>query len=487
MNINMLSDEDKMPMLETILDNLREGVNVVNENGILIFSNRASADYAHSTVSKMIGSQITEFYPRAALLEVLRTKKPQLDVKIEHDDGRKYVVNAVPLIINGKFKGGVATFRDVTEIENLGQKLELLKQELTFSKVDDAFELIVGKDGSLKEAIIIAQRSIGALGGPRHSVISGESGTGKTLLARAMFYFAKKIHVISEDASFIEVNCAQFTNPDIAAVEIFGSEKGAFTGATEKRGLFELADGGVLFLDEAHALAHYQTMLLKAVESGKIRRIGGRKDIDINVIVIAASTKNLKNVLLPELYQRLAQYEIKLPPLRERPLSEKEKLLNCFIENYEYSAGDKYNVRLKIDFTNEAKGILLNAYYPRNIRQFRDITYATIDAAVPLISDVPASKKVTAVVDINHIPFYMFESGGSEKAYKEQEESKTIESFNFDDSNMNREEILDKIIFTLNEKGLGPRKIARVLEKKGYDIKYYQVAYRLKKQRNSNI
>ena len=324
MNIEM-SYEDKITMLKMVLDNIREGVNVVDEEGTIIFANKASADYANSAPQEMIGTNIRNFYPRAALLEVLKTKKPQLDVKIEHDNGRKYVVNAVPLIINGNFKGGVATFRDITEIENLGKKLELLEMELTLSKTDSAFDMIIGKDSSLKDAILIAQRAMGALGGPRHCVITGESGTGKTLLARAIYHFAKKIHVIPEDASFIEVNCAQFTNPDIAAMEIFGSEKGAFTGATEKKGLFELAHDGIIFLDEAHALEHYQTMLLKAIESGTIRRIGGRKEIETNTIVIAASTKDLKKVLLPELYQRLAQYEIKLPPLHERPLDEKEK------------------------------------------------------------------------------------------------------------------------------------------------------------------
>lgn len=475
--------EDKILMLETVLDNLREGINVVDEKGALIYTNTTSANYAGSTIPEMIGKPINKFYPKAALLDVLRTKKPQLDVRIEHNDGRKYVVNAVPLVIKGKFKGGVATFRDVTEIENLAEKLEFLKMELTLSKVSDAFNLIVGRDGSLKDAIFIAQRSIGALGGPRHSIITGESGTGKTLLARAMYYFAKKIHVISQDASFIEVNCAQFTNPDIAAVEIFGSQKGAFTGATEKKGLFELAHGGVLFLDEAHALEHYQTMLLKAIESGKIRRIGGRKDIDVNVIVIAASTKNLKNVFLPELYQRLAQYEIKLPPLRERPLEEKEKLLKCFKESYEQNAADRYNIKLKINFTNEAKGILLNAHYPRNIRQFRDIVYATIDAAVPLIHNVPQTKKVNALIDVNHIPFYMFEENQTEQSL----EDKKIDSFTFDSNQLDEEEVLDKMIFHLNTKGLGPRRIARALGKKGYDIKYYQVAYKLKKWREKNI
>jgi arginine utilization regulatory protein len=476
------SKEEELVMLYTILENLREGVNVVDENGMLLFVNKASAYYARSTVERMLGEHISKFYPRAALLEVLETKKPVLDKKIEHDDGRKYIVNAVPLIINNKFRGGVATFRDVTEIEELTQKLESLEMELCLSKVDDAFNAIIGKDGSLKEAVLKAQRAIGSLGGPRHSIIVGESGTGKTMFAKAMYYFAKKIGVLNQDAPFIEVNCAQFTNPDIAAIEIFGSERGAFTGAEEKKGLLELANGGMFFLDEAHALEHYQTMLLKVLETGKFRRIGGRKELNVDVIIVAASTKNLKHVLLPELYQRLAQYEIKLPPLRERPLSEKEQLLKYFKENYEKKAYDRYKIKLKVNFSNRAKEILLNAYYPRNIRQFRDIIYATIDAALPIISEVDKNSEIHSLVDIDSIPYDILES---EDTCCKCENDIFAEIVS--DKVKNKEEVINKIILRLREKGLGPRKISNILKEKGFKIEYYQVAYILKKlQKNYN-
>lgn len=474
MQIDLVSD-GKLGMFETIFDNLREGVNVIDEKGVLIFVNRASADYARSTVEQMIGQHISRFYPKAALLEVIQTGKAQLDVKTVHDDGRTYIVNAVPLIMDGQVKGGVATFRDITEIEQLSKKMEYLEMELTLSQINNSFDLVIGKNGSLRETILRAQRAIGALGGPRHSVIVGESGTGKTLLAKAMYYFAKKIKVLSADAPFIEVNCAQFTNPDIAAMEIFGSEKGAFTGAVEKKGLLELADGGMLFLDEAHALEQYQTMLLKAIESGKMRRVGGRKEIDINVIIVAASTKNLKNVFLPELYQRLAQYEIKLPPLRDRPLQEKEQLLKYCACTYEEKAFQRYGIKLNIHFSDAAKGILLNAYYPRNIRQFRDVVNAGIDSAVPLINDINNAKEITATVDVEHIPFDLLEA--KEEDVPNLADTKGISSAKVETT----AEMVDTIIAQLKNKGLGPRKIANILKDQGIDIEYYQVAYKLKK------
>ena len=189
--------------------------------------------------------------------------------------------------------------------------------------------------GTMQEIYKKAKKIVGSLGGPRHSIITGESGTGKTMLANLIYHYAKEIGVISKNAPFIEINCAQFTNPDIAAMEIFGSVEGAFTGSKKKKGLFEQANGGILFLDEAHTIENYQSLLLKAIESGKIRRIGDTREIDINVIIIAASTKNLHEVLLPELYQRLGQYEMYLPSLRERSLEEREQLLQHFVRKYE--------------------------------------------------------------------------------------------------------------------------------------------------------
>jgi len=475
--ISEFKTDEQLFMLLTVLDNIREGVNVVDENGKLIFVNKASAYYAHSDIKDMLGKDIRCYYPKAALLQVLKTKQIQNDVKVEHDDGRKYVVNAIPLMINGRFKGGVATFRDITEIEMLSQKLEKLEMELTLSKGKNTFDAFIGRNGSLKDTVSKAQRAIGALGGPRHCIIVGESGTGKTMLARAMYYFAKKIGVVHEDSPFIEVNCAQFTNPDVAAVEIFGSEKGAFTGAVEKRGLFELADGGIIFLDEAHALEQYQTMLLKAIETGKIRRMGGSKEIGINVIIIAASTKNLKSVFLPELYQRLAQYEIRIPPLRERPFGEKEMILQHFKGNYEKIAQERYQVKLKVNFTNAAKGILLNAYYPRNVRQFRDVVNSSIDAATPLINNIFEGKEIVSLVDVEHIPLDMIDDGGK----KQDDGNHTgLEAIKVE-ADENDEEIIRQIVKELRKKGLGPRKISRILKDKGYDVKYYKIAYMLKK------
>lgn len=475
---NSLGTHKETDIFKIIFNNLKDGINVVDENGTLIYVNETSARYVGTDSEKMVGENIKTYYPKAALVEVLKTKQRQLDKKIDHNNGRTYIVDAYPLILDGEFKGGFAVFRDITEIERLTNKLEQLQMQMKLSTSEDTFAPVIGRDGCLKSIICKAEKSIGSLAGPRHSVITGESGTGKTLLANAMYYYAKKIGVLKSDAPYIEVNCAEFTNPDIAAIEIFGSEKGAFTGSLNKMGLFERADGGMLFLDEAHALEQYQSLLLKAIEMGMIRRIGGSREIKINVLLVAASSKNLKKVFLPELYQRLAQYELKLPSLRERPICEKKQLIYYFVKKYEESAKNKYGIKLNVHFTSAAEKVLLNGFYSRNIRQLRDVVNASIDSAVPLINDISGTSDIiTSVVDVDNIPYDLFED---ENPVRDTEENDINDMPNIQ-KKIDNTEFIDNTIKVLYNKGYGPRKIAKLLNENGYDAKYYQVAYRLKK------
>lgn len=460
-------------LFEFFWDNSNDGLNVVDINGNIVFVNKVSADYLNFTVEEMTGNPISDFYPKAVLLEVLRTRKAIVDRKIHHVAGKNYVVNSRPIYIDDVFVGAFSIFKDIQDIQELNRKIKHLELHLNINKSEEEVDAIIGREKSLQNIILQARRTVGSIGGPRHSIITGESGTGKTMLAQVIHSYATKVGVIDKNAPFIEVNCAQYTNPDLAAIEIFGSEKGAFTGSTQKIGLFEQASGGILFLDEAHALEHYQTMLLKVIESGKIRRIGGRKDIQVDVIIIAASTKNLKDELLPELYQRLAQYEMYLPALRERSIEEKEDLLNHFIKKYEAAVQKLHKIEYVISFSDMAKELLLKASYPRNIRQFRDIINFSIDAASPLISDIQNQKHITTWVTEEHLPFEISDPK-KEVCYK-------LLSDTIDSKNNKITADIGKLIEKLNQKGLGPRKIANHLKEIGHSIEYYKVAYYLKK------
>jgi arginine utilization regulatory protein len=457
----------RIEVADDIMNKSNDGVNVVDREGILTYVNQSSADYAGYRIEEMIGNHITKYYPQAVLLKVLKDQQPIMEKRIHYVKNKRYVVNSYPYYINEEFSGAFSIFRSIKEIDELNKKVKYLQLQLELNSVVEDVPSVIGKDGSLSEVIKRARRTVGSLGGPRHSIIIGESGTGKTMVANLIYNYAKDIGVISQDAPYIEINCAQFTNSDIAAVEIFGSEEGAYTGSKRKKGLFEQANGGILFLDEAHALEHYQNLLLKVIETGKIRRIGGSKEHSVDVIVIAASTRNLKEELLPELYQRLAQYEIYLPALGERKVQEKNELLDYFILKYQEAVKNLHGIKYKVIIEDEARTILLNAHYPRNIRQMRDVINFSIDSASPLIDDIDMDREIVTKVGVEDLPFELI---GGENAQTLNRINKAIES----------------MINEYYSIGMGSRKIAKELKKNGYEIEYYQVAYFLKKNRKKD-
>lgn len=204
-------------------------------------------------------------------------------------------------------------------------------------------------------------------------LILGESGTGKELVARA-------IHHKSDRAKgpFLALNCAALPK-DILENELFGHEKGAFTGSTnEKPGAFEMADGGTLFLDEVGEMAtDIQVKLLRALESRSVRRLGGKKEIPVDIRVVAATNKNLQQALedgelREDLYYRLAVVEIELPPLRDR-VGDIKLLAAEFLSRFSRENNKKINA-----FEDDAIEWILRHNWPGNVRELRN----TIESAV---------------------------------------------------------------------------------------------------------
>jgi len=198
-------------------------------------------------------------------------------------------------------------------------------------------------------------------------LILGESGTGKELVARA-------VHAKSDRAKgpFFALNCAALPK-EILENELFGHEKGAFTGSTnEKQGAFELASGGTIFLDEvAEMPPDIQVKLLRALESRQVRRLGGKKEIDVDIRVVAATNKNLEKALADgemreDLYYRLAVVELVLPPLRERT-NDVELLANEFLERFATQ-----NSKAVTGFSEEAKAWVLSYHWPGNVRELKN-------------------------------------------------------------------------------------------------------------------
>jgi len=198
-------------------------------------------------------------------------------------------------------------------------------------------------------------------------LILGESGTGKELVARA-------IHQKSERASgpFLALNCAALPK-DILENELFGHEKGAFTGSTnEKPGAFEMAHEGTLFLDEVAEMApDIQVKLLRALESRQVRRLGGKKEIDVDIRVVAATNRDLQEALTEgelreDLYYRLAVVELYLPPLRER-MGDLRLLATEFLARFSQQNGKKVT-----EFDDAAMDWILSYNWPGNVRELKN-------------------------------------------------------------------------------------------------------------------
>jgi DNA-binding NtrC family response regulator len=198
-------------------------------------------------------------------------------------------------------------------------------------------------------------------------LILGESGTGKELVARAL-------HSKSDRARgpFFALNCAALPK-EILENELFGHEKGAFTGSTnEKPGAFEMSSGGTIFLDELAEMApDIQVKLLRAIETRQVRRLGGKKEINVDIRILAATNKNLQKAiadgeLREDLYYRLAVVEIDLPPLRERS-QDIQLLANEFLVRFAQQNG-----KLITGFDDAAWAWLMSYHWPGNVRELKN-------------------------------------------------------------------------------------------------------------------
>src|SRR6266851_3443817 len=256
-----------------------------------------------------------------------------------------------------------AAFEEIKQLKD-----QLYRENLALrDEVDRAsmFEEIVGTSKPLKAVLShtakVARTDATVL-------ITGETGTGKELIARA-------IHKRSErsEHAFVSVNCAAFA-PTLISSELFGHEKGAFTGATQRRlGRFELADGGTIFLDEVGELpSDTQVALLRVLQEREFERVGGTQPIKVDVRVIAATNRDLNAAVSSgsfrsDLFYRLQVFPIEIPPLRERR-EDIALLVEYFIDRYSRKAGK--NIR---HVSQETLELLQSYAWPGNIRELQNV------------------------------------------------------------------------------------------------------------------
>ena len=262
------------------------------------------------------------------------------------------------------------TIRNGIETRHLRRQVEQVRKE---QAREFNFRQIVGESPAMKKMLALAAKV--AESEVSSVLLQGESGTGKDLVAKAIHYGSQRA-----DGPFIAINCAALPATLIES-ELFGYEKGAFTDAkARKEGLFEQAEGGTLLLDEIGELElALQAKLLRVLEEGAFRRVGGLKDIPLDVRVLAASNRDLKTEseagrFRLDLYYRLSIIQIDIPPLRERG---NDVLL--LAQHYLESIGAKLRLRKKITgLSPEVTDVFLKYNWPGNVRELRNVIERTL-------------------------------------------------------------------------------------------------------------
>ena len=356
-------------MLQAIIHSSDDAISVVDENGRGILINPAYTRLTNLTKDQVIGHPATADISEGESMhmKVLQTRRAVRGVPMRVGPNKKEViVNVAPIIVEGKLKGSVGVIHDMSEMKSLSRELNRARQIIRTLEAKYTFEDIIG----ISEEMVIAieQAKLGAKT-PATVLLRGESGTGKELFAHA-------IHNASDRKynKFIRVNCAAIAE-SLLESELFGYEEGAFSGAQRggKRGFFEEANNGSIFLDEIGELsANTQAKLLRVLQEREIIRVGAAKPININVRIIAATNVNLekgiaKGSFREDLYYRLNRMPIQIPPLRKR----KEEIPVLCIRLIEKINRD-YGRNVE-GVSNEALTQLKEYDWPGNVRELENI------------------------------------------------------------------------------------------------------------------
>lgn len=388
--------------MDNIIEAFSDGIYISDGEGFGLRVNKSLQRIAGVTAEDLIGKYISTAVKQGVIsssvtIKVLKMRETvTITQRIKGE--KEFLVTGTPVFDEkGKIKRVVTTIRDVTELNNLQKKLTE-SNELTWKYYNELMLLrknrfakgdLVFKSQKMKRIVELANKA--ALFDST-CLLLGESGVGKDVIASLIYS-----NSLRQNESFIKLNCGAIP-PSLLEAELFGYERGAFTGARKegKPGMFELANKGTLFLDEIGELPlNLQVKLLHAIQDMLISRIGGTKPIQVDVRIIAATNRNLecmiqKGQFRKDLYYRLNIIPIEIPPLRERP----EDILPL-IELFLRQMNKKYNKNKQLK--PEAIEYLLNYEWPGNVRELKNIVERLVvisSGELIEIKDLPESLKI---------------------------------------------------------------------------------------------
>jgi PAS domain S-box-containing protein len=387
-------------VFKKMLEITKDGFVVVDHCGIIIEISNAYCDFLGLNRNFIIGKPILDIIKNSKLPQILENQEVDIDVihklvRGQSPSNEKYtIVTRAPVSDQSRIVASFGQVKFSSKTMELADKLQHLDMELQYYKSElkriaenlYGFESIVGTSESLQSAISIAKK---ASKSAFSVLLTGETGTGKEVFANAIHYASDR-----RDQPLIRINCAAIPS-ELLESELFGYTEGSFTGAIKggRKGKFELADGGTIFLDEIGEMPlSMQAKLLRVLQEHEIEKIGSYKPITVDVRIIAATNKNLiekmnEKQFREDLYYRLNVIEIKLPALRERP-EDIRPLINFFLD--ELNA--KYHSNLQL--TMEALRALTCYTWPGNVRELKNAierVYALADEQIISRSVLPAN------------------------------------------------------------------------------------------------
>lgn len=376
-----MSKEEEI--LKQLINHLEEGIHVVDEDGRTIYYNEAMGRIEGLNPEKVLGKKVVDVVKgldenNSTLMNALKNKKSYVDV-IQKYKGeiRKDITTintTIPVIIEDNIVAAIEISKNMTQLKELSEKICKLENLNKTKKEHYRFKDIITENDSMKKEINKAMKA--ALSNSS-VLVYGETGCGKEIFAQSIHYNGSRSR-----APFIAINCAAIPSELLEGM-LFGTVKGSFTGAENRKGLFEEAHRGTILLDEINSMnTSLQSKLLRVLQEGYIRPLGSNKDIEIDVRVIATLNEKPEKLikegtLRKDFYYRLSVVKINIPPLRERK-DDIPVLISHFIDYYNRILGKNI---MNID--EQVLKHFINHNWPGNVRELKNM----IESAINMVDE----------------------------------------------------------------------------------------------------
>ncbi len=356
----------------SIFDSFSDGVIVTNCDGVIVYYNRAMSRIDELDPDAVISCKVTDVYDlnnsTSLIMQCLTKRVPIIDepnyYRTRMGKFANTIHNVMPIFNKKKMVGAICFIRDYHALADTIASMQVAGKDHQFDSASVTFEKIIGKDPAFVEAINSARMSAGT---PSPVMLFGETGTGKELFARAIHN-----HSSRSTKNYTPVNCAAIPENLLEGI-LFGTSRGAFTGAVEKAGLFERTSNGTLFLDEINSMpVGLQSKILRSIQESRVRRVGALNEIEINLKIISSVNKDphisiADRTLRSDLFYRLGVVFIHIVPLRDR-MEDLELLIDHFLE--------KQNSRLYknvVKISDKVMKLLKRYNWPGNVRELEHV------------------------------------------------------------------------------------------------------------------